>query len=62
MKQAECYFYSVDFTYEPDQEITVGFPGLKCAAIGINDNDTLEHNINFLQVLQDALKSQLHLR
>lgn len=133
MKKVERYFYPAVFTYEPDQEIAVDFPDLKCATSGINDDDALlsarellgcvlygleedgeaipsptplaevemqsneravlvdvympsirqahvnrsinrtvtlpawlnaaalEHNINFSQVLQDALKSRLHL-
>lgn len=133
MKKVERYFYPAVFTYEPDQEIAVDFPDLKCATSGINDDDALlsarellgcvlygleedgeaipsptplaevemqsneravlvdvympsirqahvnrsvnrtvtlpawlnaaalEHNINFSQVLQDALKARLHL-
>lgn len=133
MKKIERYFYPAIFTYEPDQEIAIDFPDLKCATSGINDDDALlsarellgcvlygleedgeeiplptplanvktqsnervvlvdvympsvrqaninrsvnrtvtlpawlnaaalEHNINFSQVLQDALKSQLHI-
>ena len=132
MKKVERYFYPAVFTYEPDQEISVDFPDLKCATSGVNDDDALlsarellgcvlygledgetipsptplaevemhpneravlvdvympsirqahvnrsvnrtvtlpawlnaaalERNINFSQVLQDALKAQLHL-
>lgn len=133
MKKVERYFYPAVFTYEPNQEIAVDFPDLKCATSGTNDDDALlsarellgcvlygleedgeeippptplaqvetqknecavlidvympsirqahinrsvnrtvtlpawlnaaalERNINFSQVLQDALKSQLHL-
>jgi len=133
MKNTERYFYPAVFTYEPEQEIAVDFPDLKCATSGTNDDDALlsareligcvlcgleedgeeippptpltqvktqdnervilvdvympsirqahinrsinrtvtlpawlnaaalERNINFSQVLQDALKSQLHL-
>jgi len=133
VKKIERYFYPAIFTYEPDQEIAIDFPDLKCATSGINDDDALlsarellgcvlygleedgeeiplptplanvktqsnervvlvdvympsvrqaninrsvnrtvtlpawlnaaalEHNINFSQVLQDALKSQLHI-
>lgn len=134
MKKIERYFYPAVFTYEPEQEIAVVFPDLKCATSGINDDDAflsarellgcvlngleedgeeipsptplskielqpneraslidvympsvrmaqvnhsvsrtvtlpawlnalaLEHNLNFSQVLQDALKTQLHVR
>ena len=41
MKKVERYFYPAIFTYEPDQEIAVDFPDLKCATSGINDNYTL---------------------
>ena len=133
MKKVERYFYPAVFTYEPEQEIAVDFPDLKCATSGTNDDDALlsarellgcvlygleedgkeiptppplanveiqpneravlvdvympsirqanvnrsvnrtvtlpawlnaaalERNINFSQVLQDALKTQLHL-
>ena len=133
MKKVERYFYPAVFTYEPDREIAVDFPDLKCATSGTNDDDALlsarellgcvlygleedgedipaptplsdvkthqnervvlvdvympsvrqaninrsvnrtvtlpawlnaaalEHGINFSQVLQDALKSQLHI-
>lgn len=133
MKKTERYFYPAIFTYEPEKEIAVDFPDLKCATSGVNDDDALlsarellgcvlngleedeeeipvptplseiktkeneravlidvympsvrlanvnrsvnrtvtlpawlnaaalERNINFSQVLQDALKSQLHL-
>lgn len=133
MKKTERYFYPAVFTYEPEQEIAIDFPDLKCATSGVNDDDALlsarellgcvlfgleedgesipdptplaevevqpneravlvdvympsirqahinrsvnrtvtlpawlnaaalERNINFSQVLQDALKSQLHL-
>lgn len=132
-KKVERYFYPAIFTYEPDQEISIDFPDLKCATSGINDDDALlsarellgcvlfgleedgdpipeptsladiktqpnervvlvdvympsirlanvnrsvnrtvtlpawlnsaalEHGINFSQVLQDALKAQLHI-
>ena len=134
MKKVERYFYPAVFTYEPDQEIAVDFPDLKCATSGEDDTDALlsarellgcvlfgmeedgedipaptplsdietqpneravlvdvympsirqaqinrsvnrtvtlpawlnsaalERNVNFSQVLQDALKSQLNLR
>lgn len=133
MKKVERYFYPAIFIYEPNKEIAVDFPDLKCATSGINDDDAflsarellgcvlngleedgeeipaptplseiktkeneravlidvympsirmaninravnrtvtlpawlnaaaLERNINFSQVLQDALKSQLNL-
>ncbi len=133
MKKVERYFYPAIFIYEPEKEIAVDFPDLKCATSGINDDDAflsarellgcvlngleedgeeipvptplseiktkenervvlidvympsirlanvnravnrtvtlpawlnaaaLERNINFSQVLQDALKAQLHL-
>lgn len=133
MKKVDRYFYPAIFIYEPDKEIAVDFPDLKCATSGINDDDAflsarellgcvlngleedgeeipaptplseiklkeneravlidvympsvrmanvnrsvnrtvtlpawlnaaaLERNINFSQVLQDALKSQLNL-
>ncbi len=133
MKKAERYFYPAIFIYEPEKEIAIDFPDLKCATSGINDDDALlsarellgcvlngleedgeeipaptplseikikeneravlidvympsvrlasvnravnrtvtlpawlnaaalERNINFSQVLQDALKSQLHI-
>ena len=41
MKKVERYFYPAVFTYEPDQEIAVDFPDLKCATSGINDGDAL---------------------
>lgn len=133
VKKAERYFYPAIFIYEPEKEIAIDFPDLKCATSGINDDDALlsarellgcvlngleedgeeipaptplseiktkeneravlidvympsvrlanvnravnrtvtlpawlnaaalERNINFSQVLQDALKSQLHI-
>lgn len=39
MKKPERYFYPAVFTYEPDQEIAVEFPDLKCATSGENDDD-----------------------
>lgn len=41
MKKVERYFYPAIFTYEPEQEIAVDFPDLKCATSGINDDDAL---------------------
>lgn len=41
MKKKERYFYPAVFTYEPEQEIAVDFPDLKCATSGINDDDAL---------------------
>lgn len=41
MKKVERYFYPAVFTYEPEQEIAVDFPDLKCATSGINDDDAL---------------------
>ena len=41
MKKVERYFYPAVFTYEPDQEISVDFPDLKCATSGVNDDDAL---------------------
>lgn len=41
MKKVERYFYPAVFTYEPDQEIAVDFPDLKCATSGTNDDDAL---------------------
>lgn len=131
--RVERYFYPAIFIYEPEKEIAVDFPDLKCATSGTNDDNAflsarellgcvlygleedgedipaptplseiktreneravlidvympsvrmanenrsvnrtvtlpawlntaaLERNINFSQVLQEALKSQLHL-
>ncbi|MCD8216013.1 MAG: type II toxin-antitoxin system HicB family antitoxin [Clostridiales bacterium] len=39
MKKPERYFYPAVFTYEPEQEIAVEFPDLKCATSGENDDD-----------------------
>lgn len=41
MKNTERYFYPAVFTYEPEQEIAVDFPDLKCATSGTNDDDAL---------------------
>jgi predicted RNase H-like HicB family nuclease len=41
MKKVERYVYPAVFTYEPDQEIAVDFPDLKCATSGTNDDDAL---------------------
>lgn len=41
MKKVERYFYPAVFTYEPEQEIAVDFPDLKCATSGTNDDDAL---------------------
>ena len=41
MKNVERYVYPAVFTYEPDQEIAVDFPDLKCATSGTNDDDAL---------------------
>lgn len=41
MEKVERYFYPAIFTYEPDQEIAIVFPDLKCATSGINDDDAL---------------------
>lgn len=39
MKKVERYFYPAIFIYEPEKEIAVDFPDLKCATSGINDDD-----------------------
>ncbi len=39
MKKVERYFYPAIFIYEPEQEIAVDFPDLKCATSGTNDDD-----------------------
>ena len=41
MKKVERYFYPAIFIYEPDKEIAVDFPDLKCATSGTNDDDAL---------------------
>lgn len=39
MKKVERYFYPAIFIYEPEKEIAVDFPDLKCATSGTNDDD-----------------------
>ena len=39
MNKTKCYFYPAVFTYEPNQEIAVEFPDLKCATSGVNEED-----------------------
>lgn len=41
MKKVERYFYPAIFIYEPEKEIAVDFPDLKCATSGTNDDDAL---------------------
>lgn len=41
MKKAERYFYPAIFIYEPEKEIAIDFPDLKCATSGTNDDDAL---------------------
>ena len=73
MKKVERYFYPAIFIYEPGKEIAVVYmPSIRMANINRSVNRTvtlpawlnaaaLERNINFSQVLQDALKAQLHI-
>ena len=66
MNKVERYFYPALFTYEPDQ------PSIRMAQVNRSVNRTvtlpawlnaaaLERNVNFSQILQDALRKELHL-
>lgn len=75
MKKVERYFYPAVFTYEPEKEIAVVdvyMPSIRMAQVNRSVNRTvtlpawlnaaaLERNVNFSQILQDALKKELHL-
>ncbi len=56
MKKVERYFYPAVFTYEPDQEIAVVFPDLKCATSGLNDDDALLSARELLGIVMNGLE------
>ncbi|MCD8104485.1 MAG: type II toxin-antitoxin system HicB family antitoxin [Lachnospiraceae bacterium] len=56
MKKVERYFYPAIFIYEPDQEIAVKFPDLKCATSGVDDDDALLSARELLGIVMNGLE------